>query len=42
MKKVLFLEAIVAATLSAQAQKTPEAIMDACPGTPSWESVADY
>ena len=42
MKKVLFLAAIVAATLSAQAQKTPEAIMGACPGTPSWESVADY
>ena len=42
MKKVLFLAAIFAATLSAHAQKTPEAIMDACPGTPSWESVADY
>ena len=42
MKKVLFLAAIFAATLSAHAQKTPEAIMGACPGTPSWESVADY
>ena len=42
MKKIVFFAAIIAVTLSAHAQKTPEAIMGACPGTPSWESVADY